>query len=69
MRPLPAANGWSNTSSPAGGSEGTVGLIVADAAVPGVRKLLETRHIDYDMLGEDPTIFDPHADSIGLIWR
>ena len=44
-------------------NEGTVGLIVADAAVPGVRKLLETRHIDYDLLGEDPAIFEPQADS------
>jgi DNA helicase IV len=44
-------------------NEGTVGLIVADAAVPGIRKLLETRHINYDMLGEDPAIFDPQADS------
>ena len=44
-------------------NEGTVGVIVADAAVPGIRKLLETRHIDYDMLGEDPAIFDPQADS------
>jgi DNA helicase IV len=44
-------------------NEGTVGLIVADAAVPGTRKLLEARHIDYDMLGEDPAIFDTQADS------
>ena len=44
-------------------NEGTVGVIVADAAVPGIRKLLETRHINYDMLGEDPAIFDPQADS------
>jgi DNA helicase IV len=44
-------------------NEGTVGLIVADAAVPGIRKLLEARHIDYDMLGEDPAVFDRQADS------
>jgi len=43
-------------------NEGTVGVIIADAAVPGIRKLLETRQIDYDMLGEDPAIFDPQAD-------
>jgi DNA helicase IV len=42
-------------------NEGTVGLIVADAAVPGIRKLLEARHIDYDMLGEDPAVFDRQA--------
>jgi DNA helicase IV len=44
------------------GHEGTVGVIVADAAVPGVRKLLETRDIDYEVLGEDPEIFDVHGD-------
>jgi DNA helicase IV len=43
-------------------NEGTVGLIVADAAVPGVRKLLERQRIDYDLLGEDPQIFDTRAD-------
>jgi DNA helicase IV len=44
-------------------NEGTVGVIVADAAVPGIRKLLGVRQIDYDMLGEDPAIFDPQAAS------
>lgn len=43
-------------------NEGTVGVIVADAALPGIRKLLETRQIDYDVLGEDPAIFDLRAD-------
>jgi hypothetical protein len=44
------------------GDEGTVGVIVADAAAPGIQKLLERQQIDYDMLGEDPEIFDPRAD-------
>jgi DNA helicase IV len=39
-------------------NEGTVGVIVADAAVPGVRKLLERHQMDYDLLGEDPQLFD-----------
>jgi DNA helicase IV len=43
-------------------NEGTVGVIVADAAVPGVRKLLERRQMDYDLLGEDPGIFDARAE-------
>jgi hypothetical protein len=43
-------------------NEGTVGVIVADAALPGIRKLLEIRQIDYDVLGEDPAIFDLRAD-------
>jgi DNA helicase IV len=43
-------------------NEGTVGVIVADAAVPGVRRLLERRELDYDLLGEDPQIFDARAD-------
>jgi len=37
-------------------------VIVADAAAPGIQKLLERQQIDYDMLGEDPEIFDPRAD-------
>jgi DNA helicase IV len=43
-------------------NEGTVGVIVADAAVPGVRRMLERRQLDYDLLGEDPQIFDDRAD-------
>jgi DNA helicase IV len=39
--------------------EGTVGIIVADAAVPGIRGLLDGRQIDYDVLGEDSEIFEP----------
>jgi DNA helicase IV len=42
--------------------EGTVGVILADAAVPGVRRMLERRQLDYDMLGEDPQLFDDRAD-------
>ena len=42
-------------------NEGTVGVILADDAVPGVRKLLEREHLDYDLLGEDPQIFDARA--------
>jgi DNA helicase IV len=43
-------------------NEGTVGVIVADAAVPGIRTLLERQQLDYDLLGEDPEIFDTRAD-------
>jgi DNA helicase IV len=43
-------------------NEGTVGVIVADAAVPGIRKVLEREQLDYDLLGEDPQIFDARAD-------
>ena len=43
-------------------NEGTVGVIVADDAVPGVRKVLEREQLDYDLLGEDPQIFDARAD-------
>jgi DNA helicase IV len=43
-------------------NEGTVGVIVADAAVAGVRRLLERHQMDYDLLGEDPQIFDARAE-------
>jgi hypothetical protein len=43
-------------------NEGSVGVIVADAALPGVRKLLERRQLEYDVLGEDPEIFDVHGE-------
>jgi DNA helicase IV len=46
-------------------NEGTVGVIVADAAVPGVRRVLERQQLDYDLLGEDPQIFDARADLPG----
>jgi DNA helicase IV len=39
-------------------NEGTVGVILADAAVPRVRKLLEREQLAYDLLGQDPEIFD-----------
>ncbi|HET9303384.1 MAG TPA: hypothetical protein VFO20_11450 [Propionibacteriaceae bacterium] len=43
-------------------NEGTVGVIVAEAAVPPVRKLLNNNQLDYDLLGEDPEIFDARTD-------
>jgi DNA helicase IV len=43
-------------------NEGTVGVIVADDAVTKVRKLLESADMEYEVLGEDPQIFDVHAD-------
>jgi DNA helicase IV len=43
-------------------NEGTVGVIVADDAVTKVRKLLQSAGMDYEVLGEDPQIFDVHAD-------
>jgi DNA helicase IV len=43
-------------------NEGTVGVIVADDAVTKVRKLLESAAMEYEVLGEDPQIFDVHAD-------
>jgi DNA helicase IV len=46
-------------------NEGTVGVIVADAAVPAVRRILELQELDYDLLGEDPQIFDDRADLPG----
>jgi DNA helicase IV len=45
--------------------EGTLGVIVADAAVPGVREMLERRGISYALLGEDPEIFDAGMDLKG----
>jgi DNA helicase IV len=44
--------------------EGTVGVIVADAGVPTVRKLLEGAGIRYDLLGEDAQIFDARVDLV-----
>jgi DNA helicase IV len=43
-------------------NEGTVGVIVADAALPGVRRLLDDRQLGYEVLGEDPEIFDASGD-------
>lgn len=44
--------------------EGTVGVIIADAAVPSVRKVLEAAEIRYDLLGEDAQIFDSRVDLV-----
>jgi DNA helicase IV len=45
-------------------AEGTVGVIIADAAVPVVRKQLERAGIRYDLLGEDAQIFDARVDLV-----
>ncbi|GAA3641434.1 HelD family protein [Microlunatus ginsengisoli] len=45
-------------------NEGTIGVIVADAAVPSVRKQLERAGIRYDLLGEDAQIFDARVDLV-----
>jgi DNA helicase IV len=45
-------------------NEGTIGVIVADKAVPGVRKALERHDIRYDLLGEDLQIFDSRVDLV-----
>ena len=42
-------------------NEGTVGVVLADDAIPGIRELLEREQMDYDLLGEDPQIFDARA--------
>ena len=44
--------------------EGTVGVIVPDAAVPTVRKTLEKADLRYDLLGEDAQIFDTRIDLV-----
>ena len=44
--------------------EGTVGVIVPDAAVPTVRKALEKADLRYDLLGEDAQIFDTRVDLV-----
>ena len=44
--------------------EGTVGVIVPDAAVPTVRKALEKADLRYDLLGEDTQIFDTRIDLV-----
>jgi DNA helicase IV len=45
-------------------NEGTIGVIVADEAVPGVRRALERHDIRYDLLGEDVQIFDSRVDLV-----
>jgi len=44
--------------------EGTVGLIVPDRSVPGIRTVLERSGIRYDLLGEDAQIFDARVDLV-----
>jgi DNA helicase IV len=44
-------------------SEGTIGIIVADAAVPAVRSELERAGLRYDLLGEDAE-FDTRIDLV-----
>jgi DNA helicase IV len=44
--------------------EGTVGVIVPDAAVPEVRAALESHGIRYDLLGEDAQLFDTRVDLV-----
>jgi len=44
--------------------EGTVGVIVADAVVPEVRRRLEAAQIRYDLLGEDTQLFDARLDLV-----
>jgi DNA helicase IV len=44
--------------------EGTVGVIVADAAIPTVRQRLERAGIRYDLLGENAQIFDARVDLV-----
>jgi DNA helicase IV len=44
--------------------EGTVGVIVPDAAVPATRRVLEDHGIRYDLLGEDAQIFDNRVDLV-----
>ena len=45
-------------------NEGTIGVIVADNAVPGMRKAMERHDIRYDLLGEDVQIFDSRVDLV-----
>ena len=45
-------------------NEGTIGVIVADEAVPRVRRALEHHDIRYDLLGEDVQIFDSRVDIV-----
>ncbi len=44
--------------------EGTVGVIVPDAAVPTARAALEQAGLRYDLLGEDAQIFDARVDLV-----
>jgi DNA helicase IV len=44
--------------------EGTIGVIVADAAVSRLRKVLEQHAIRYDLLGDQTQIFDARVDLV-----
>ncbi len=44
--------------------EGTVGVIVPDAAVPRVRSLLEQQGLRYDLLGDVPPAFETRVDLV-----
>ena len=44
--------------------EGTVGVIVADAAVQKIRSWLESAEVGYDLLGEQPPAFDTRVDLV-----
>ncbi|GAA3711664.1 AAA family ATPase [Microlunatus aurantiacus] len=44
--------------------EGTVGVIVPDAAVPTARAALERAEVRYDLLGEDAQVFDARVDLV-----
>lgn len=45
-------------------AEGTVGVIVPEAAVPAVRRQLERAGLRYDLLGEDAQSFDARIDLV-----
>ena len=44
--------------------EGTVGVIVADVAVPRIRSWLESAEVGYDLLGEQPPAFETRVDLV-----
>jgi DNA helicase IV len=45
-------------------NEGTIGVIVADAAVTQVRRMMEKRGLRYDLLGENEQLFDARLDLV-----
>jgi DNA helicase IV len=46
-------------------NEGTVGVIIADSAVPDVGRLLRHKQLEHNLLGEDLEIFDARAEVPG----
>lgn len=48
----------------AAGREGTVGVIVPDAAVPRLRTVLEQHDLRYDLLGDIPPAFETRVDLV-----